>query len=337
MISWFKKYFIPHEDNEHRPHILRNYSIRVILVLIIFFEIFTFFIPTLNYISRLESENLALVLPSVLSLLANDERQTQKLPILTVNSLLTEAAELKAKDMADFGYFAHTSPEGKTPWYWIEQVGYQYQYAGENLAINFSDSEDVVKAWMESASHRANITKDKYTEIGTGVATGVYKGRETVFVAQVYANPNKVVILPVSERKAMQSPPVAQNLPTVLGAEKLSNVLGEEIIVDDTLSGDNQSTEVKAESVDFLPEPTFMQKLFASPRNTTNGILFVVFGLVAVALILNTFIKIKHHHPDLIINGLVLLLIICTIFVLNNYFSKHNMVVLDGIDYSIEK
>jgi len=239
--------------------------------------------------------------------------------------------------MADFGYFAHTSPEGKTPWYWIEQVGYQYQYAGENLAINFSDSEDVVKAWMESASHRANITKDKYTEIGTGVATGVYKGRETVFVAQVYANPNKVVILPVSERKAMQSPPVAQNLPTVLGAEKLSNVLGEEIIVDDTLSGDNQSTEVKAESVDFLPEPTFMQKLFASPRNTTNGILFVVFGLVAVALILNTFIKIKHHHPDLIINGLVLLLIICTIFVLNNYFSKHNMVVLDGIDYSIEK
>lgn len=97
---------------------------------------------------------------------------------------------MKAQDMATKGYFAHTSPEGKkTPWYWLKQVGYQYQYAGENLAINFTDSKDVTNAWMNSPTHKANIVKDKYTEVGTGIATGLYEGRETVFVAQVYANP----------------------------------------------------------------------------------------------------------------------------------------------------
>ena len=61
---------------------------------------------------------------------------------------------MKAQDMATLGYFAHVSPDGKTPWYWIEKVGYDYQYAGENLAINFSDSKDVTNAWMASPLHK---------------------------------------------------------------------------------------------------------------------------------------------------------------------------------------
>ena len=187
MFSWLKKHFIPHEGNDHRPHILRGSGIRNIVILIIFLEIFAFLIPTLTRINM--TGGMAAVLPAVLADLTNQERQEQNLSTLTVSQILNQAAEMKATDMATKGYFAHTSPEGKNPWYWLEKVGYKYQYAGENLAINFSDSKDVTNAWMASPTHKANIVKGNYTEIGTGIASGIYEGRETVFVAQVYANP----------------------------------------------------------------------------------------------------------------------------------------------------
>ncbi|KKP75604.1 MAG: hypothetical protein UR72_C0004G0062 [Parcubacteria group bacterium GW2011_GWC1_35_21] len=157
MISWLKKHFIPHQGNDHRPHILRNCNIKNILILVILLEIFTFLIPTFTYINR--TGGMAAVISAVLANLTNEERQAQNLQTLAVSPILNKAAEMKATDMATKSYFAHTSPEGKTPWFWLDQVGYKYQYAGENLAINFSDSKDVTNAWMASPTHKANIVK----------------------------------------------------------------------------------------------------------------------------------------------------------------------------------
>jgi len=187
MINWFKKHFIPHEGNEHRPHILRERNTRNIVALIILLELVTFLVPILSNFNM--TGGMAAVLPGILSSLTNDERQSQNLGTLTVSPLLNEAAQMKANDMAAKGYFAHVSPDGKTPWYWINLVGYNFEYAGENLAVNFSDSQDVVNAWMASPTHRANIVKGNYTEIGTAVASGMYQGQETTFVVQDYANP----------------------------------------------------------------------------------------------------------------------------------------------------
>ena len=187
MISWLKKHFIPHEGNNHRPHILRGSSIRNIIIIVVLLEIVIFLAPTLARLNT--SGGMAAVLPAVLANLTNEERQSQKLNVLAVNPILNKAAEMKAIDMATKGYFAHISPEGKTPWYWLELAGYKYQYAGENLAVDFSDSKDVASAWMASPTHRMNIVKNNYTEIGTGLPIGMYEGRETIFVAQVYANP----------------------------------------------------------------------------------------------------------------------------------------------------
>jgi len=82
-------------------------------------------------------EKLAAVLPGVLVMMTNNERTHESLHTLSENTQLKEAAQLKANDMASKGYFAHTSPEGKTPWYWLDLVGYPYIKAGENLAVNF--------------------------------------------------------------------------------------------------------------------------------------------------------------------------------------------------------
>lgn len=173
-----------------RPPVFRGICgvsyLRVVLILAIVFELASLAFPQA---ARVYREHVAAVLPGALAMLTNEERVRQQVPSLRPDTLLSAAALLKAQDMANRGYFAHVSPEGKEPWYWLDQVGYQYDYAGENLAMNFSDSEEVTAAWMNSPSHRANIVKSEYTEVGTGVATGTYDGRKALFVAQVYANP----------------------------------------------------------------------------------------------------------------------------------------------------
>jgi len=323
MISWFKKHFIPHIGNEHRPHFLRKENIRNVVIVVLFLEVFTFLIPTLTRINS--TGGMAAVLPAVLADLTNDERQAQNLSTLTTNPLLVQAAEMKANDMATKGYFAHTSPEGKTPWYWLDQVGYKYQYAGENLAINFSDSKDVTEAWMNSPTHRANIMKDKYTDVGTGIATGIYQGKETVFVAQVYANPLVVETTETNVKK--ETTPIATVIPKVEKTTETTNVLGAEVTAPSQI-------EKPALATPAIPKISFLQKAFASPRNTNKVILSIIFGIIVIALILYIFIKKRNHHVDLITNGLIVLVIIGAIFSVNYYLSHRRMVVYQSLDYS---
>lgn len=189
MFRWLKKHFIPHAGNGHRPHFLQTKNTAKLVVAICLVELILFVLPTLNFSRYANNLNLSAVLPGVLSNLTNEERMKTNLPILKENPLLVHAAELKAADMASKSYFAHTSPEGKTPWYWFNEAGYSFEYAGENLAVNFTDSEKVTEAWMNSPAHRANIIAGNYSEVGTGIASGTYKGRDSIFVAQVYGRP----------------------------------------------------------------------------------------------------------------------------------------------------
>ncbi len=180
MFSWLKKYFFPHKHNDYKPHLLRREATIIILFSIIVIELF-FLVQVFVVFDK--TNFLASVLPGVLTTITNEERAQNNAEPLTENDLLTKAAKLKAEDMATRGYFAHNSPDGKTPWYWLDQVGYTYSMAGENLAVNFFESRDVAEAWMNSPSHRENIVKKNYKEIGIGVATGTFEGRSTVFMA----------------------------------------------------------------------------------------------------------------------------------------------------------
>ena len=119
--------------------------------------------------------------------LANQERSAQGLPGLEVDNDLAKAAEAKAIDMADKHYFAHISPKGITPWYWIEKSDYHYRHAGENLAIRFTNAEDEERAWMESPKHRENIMSEKYRDTGVAVKTVVGEdGQKSILVVQMF-------------------------------------------------------------------------------------------------------------------------------------------------------
>ncbi len=134
-------------------------------------------------------DSLSAIYASVLVNLANTDRATKNISELKVNSLLQVAAQMKADDMAAKGYFAHNTPEGFTPWYWLDRAGYKYKYAGENLAVNFVESADVHRAWSASPTHWLNIINPKYTEIGIATSTGMYKGMQAVFVVQMFGSP----------------------------------------------------------------------------------------------------------------------------------------------------
>ena len=108
---------------------------------------------------------------------------------LKINATLGKAAEIKVQDMLNKNYFSHVSPDNKTPWDFIKNVGYKYLAAGENLAIDFPTAEGVNEGLMNSPTHRANILNKLYTEIGVSVGYGIFEGRETILVAQYFGKP----------------------------------------------------------------------------------------------------------------------------------------------------
>lgn len=189
MFKWLKRQFVPHEINGFRPLFLRRKSAITLAGALVIVELVFFVLPTLYFPQYARDLNLTSVLPGVLTNLTNEARQKNNLPALAVSPILTQGAQLKADDMATKSYFAHNSPEGRNSWYWFNLVGYKYVYAGENLAVNFSDSERVTEAWLKSPTHQANIVGRSYTEMGTGIASGRYKGRESIFVVQHYGTP----------------------------------------------------------------------------------------------------------------------------------------------------
>ena len=99
--------------------------------------------------------------------LVNEERSKQGLKSLTLSSNLTQIANTKAKDMNDKGYFSHTSPTYGSPFAMLQHFGVKYRTAGENIAKGQATAEQVMRDWLNSSGHRANILGN-YTQIGIG-------------------------------------------------------------------------------------------------------------------------------------------------------------------------
>ncbi len=123
-----------------------------------------------------------------LIILTNQERLNNSLPALAINSQLTEAAHKKAADMLEKNYFDHTSPNGREPWDFIEEAGYPYLYAGENLAINFKDPLRTFHAWLNSESHHENILFPDYQEIGIATHSAEINGLMTTVTVQMFGS-----------------------------------------------------------------------------------------------------------------------------------------------------
>jgi hypothetical protein len=176
--------FVPHHANQYRPHLIRRYGIAALLVVIIGVQVGYNYSTTGTVLG-----DKAAISTDTLLTDTNAERVKNKLPPLALDGKLSQAAFLKAKDMLAHQYWAHTAPNGATPWQWFSEAGYNYSYAGENLAKNFHSADAVTAAWIASPEHEANIVDEHYTQVGFAVVDGVLSGKETTLVVALYGTP----------------------------------------------------------------------------------------------------------------------------------------------------
>ncbi len=191
MSSLLAHYFLPHETNNFRPRTLHVsalvFYIIVFLLLQTSFRVIKYSRPDiLGFATDINVERLLN--------LTNLQRAQIGLPPLKLNSQLSTAAQAKANDMFGKNYWAHNAPDGTTPWVFISQSGYNYLYAGENLAKDFANSEGVVNAWMASPSHRENMLKDEYQDVGFAIVNNRLAGEETTLVVEFFGTPQPVTV-----------------------------------------------------------------------------------------------------------------------------------------------
>lgn len=146
---------------------------------------------------------------------------------LRPNEKLSQAAQLKAEDMLARNYFSHTGPEGESPWVWLEQVGYQYAAAGENLAIDVNDPAVLKDAWLVSPLHAKNILNSYFTDIGIGIANGKIRERKTIvvvmFLGREITQPEKALAIfqETAKETIKETPPQEPLIVKVIEEEKL--------------------------------------------------------------------------------------------------------------------
>lgn len=185
MKQFLRHLFIPHESNNHRAKILHHSSLFFLTLLMIGGS----FLLSFGYKHDRSVLGISYSITSDdLLVITNQKRQENGLPPLSMNSSLAQAAQRKADDMFAKNYWAHIAPDGTTPWYFIKSSGYEYVYAGENLARGYTTSSDVINAWMASPSHRENMLSPNYKEIGFAIKDGTLTGDDTVLVVEEFGS-----------------------------------------------------------------------------------------------------------------------------------------------------
>ncbi len=212
--------FLPHSGNNHRSKLLHNQSL---ILVITFLFVASLILPTLQATFPQVLGISTNITTDQLLAFTNQKRVENGLAPLQFNEELSSAAALKAKDMFTKNYWAHTAPDGVTPWFFIKKVGYEYAYAGENLARGSTQATDIIDAWMASPSHRENMLSKNYEDIGFAFMEGKLNGQDTILVVEMFGNkglPKTIVSqLPshttILEKSAGGS---TQNSPSVLAS-----------------------------------------------------------------------------------------------------------------------
>lgn len=219
-----RHFFIPQESNNFKAktlHIdfLSFYLIAALLLVITTKNVKLYMNSVLGYATDISVQKLLD--------LTNQERIKQGLGTLSINENLSHAAVSKADDMYKKNYWAHFGPDGSSPWDFIIKSGYQYEYAGENLAKNFLFSQGVVDAWMNSPTHKDNLLKKEYNEVGFAIVNGMLNGEETTLVVQMFGTP--ITTSPLTKTQPVE--PIKQEVPqdAPLAIKLDSNLSGHDV------------------------------------------------------------------------------------------------------------
>jgi len=303
-------HFVPSHHNAFRPHILKKQWLIFFLTVVLTAE--GVFVAGM-VLTQPGSSFLAAVVPGEVIAFTNTERMLNSLDNVKENQLLSAAAQAKAEDMAKTGYFSHVGPDGKQPWAWIQDVGYAYTYAGENLAVRFLESKDVVEAWMASPTHRANIVKQAYEEIGVGVAEGVYEGRPATFVVQYFGTPRAQAAVVTTSAAVEGEDTAASAVPFSNSAVRGAATTEEVPLFEPTAAPQNDKLD------------TYVGAISESITHSDKAALWVVGGvafLLLVALGFAFFMHIQVQPSDMLMSGAVVAVVAVSFFGINTYYQS---------------
>lgn len=312
---------VPHEKNGNVPHLLQKEFIALLSIFVL--VLFYFNQNNFNIIRGLNLTSA--VYPAVLADLTNQDRTTAGVPKLAWNNTLQKAAQLKAEDMIKNGYFAHTSPAGITPWFWLKEAKYNFIYAGENLALDFTESINVENAWLNSPKHKENVLNSRFTEIGIMAIDGFFEGRNTTFVVEFFGQPTKFKVAEASTNTTVPiTKPKTETLKPEVAGVSVENIKTETPIkiieqtdkpTDKFISAQNLDVvdETVQEDLNLSPNKPlslWYMRLIVNPTDTIKIIYYILLGIITVAMMLMLFKQSQKHHTEHLIMGTMLLALI---------------------------
>jgi len=290
IVSKIHYWTIPHEANQYKPHVVRHKTLAVYSALLVGIKLFV--MTLLFFVYPTPAEFSTITVKRIVEL-TNQARQEQRLVPLKHNALLDLSAKQKAQDMLKNNYFAHTSPQGVKPWYWFNQAGYQYTFAGENLAMNFIEAEDAIAAWLKSPTHRENIMSENYSDIGIAVVIGMLEGRETTLVVQHFGKTHYVA----GETFTPSTPPIQ--------GESVSGPTG--------VTHEAAQEEVKLQ--EQKPAGTIGKIVYYSER-----FFLILLGFIILNLILTIIIRVEIQHKPIILHCFLVIFIALVMIFMNTHF-----------------
>lgn len=268
-------FFLPHHTNNHRAKMLQPVGLSVLIVLSLVLHGALVFVSSRNFLPYDVVLGFAssISAPQVIEA-TNHEREKLALTPLKLSDVLSQAAAEKAAHMFANDYWAHISPQGVTPWYFMHKYNYSYSVAGENLARDFNDTESMTQAWMDSPTHRENIVNPKYSEIGIAVVNGTLQGIETTLVVQMFGHPAQVAGSLPSE-----SAPAPRTSDQVAGEQT-------ELVVKQPqpVSVANQNTSTK-------------RSIYISPHSAQRGIALLVVSLLFCLIVIDLAVMHRANLP----------------------------------------
>ena len=199
---------------------------------------------------------------------------------------------------------------------------------------------------MNSPTHRDNLVNAHYTDIGIGMATGTYEGHPATFVVQLFGRPAQPVVAVIPTAAAPR--PGAPIAPILIAAAPVSTSTPVPALISPATTTPPTSVSTSPVTVaspssvppaavagteivmpnphgtvvyQSEPRPSLIARLISSPRTAAEDLYLALAALVAVALLLVVLVKVKNQRPALVMNGILLLILIASAFVLNNYIA----------------
>ena len=175
---------------------------------------------------------------------------------------------------------------------------------------------------MDSSTHRANILNANFSEVGIATAQGLYEGRSTVFVVQMFGRPAEIPPItpitahPIAEIDTIETvsiPQVKQILETpTLAIAKIAS----------------QEKQVEEKTLGSTNYASLKQKLLTNPRVILRLSYSALLALVLIAITLSLVIEIKRHHGRHLFSGALLEVLILALSYAYEHVATAKLLVL---------